>query len=77
MCTDKNRPQGGDGTTSGAQIQTQTQDGNVSALIATVNKLQQEGAGLQKEKAELQRERDELRAKLAVKLATKGIGLFV
>ncbi|XP_076021600.1 CD209 antigen-like protein 2 isoform X1 [Genypterus blacodes] len=62
----KNRPQGGDGATSETQIQKQTQNSNASALIATINKLQQE-------KAELQKERDELLAKLSATKAPQVI----
>lgn len=63
--TDKNKPQGGGEATS--EIQKQIQDVNVSTLIATITKLQQE-------KNLLQKERDELLAKLA---ATNGIQLHI
>ncbi len=61
--TDKNKPQGGAEATPG--VQKQTQDTNVTALISSVNKLQQEKNTLQKEK-------DELLAKLAARMSTKG-----
>ncbi|KAM8767066.1 CD209 antigen-like protein 2 [Acanthopagrus schlegelii] len=57
----KNKPQGGGEETP--EIQKQTQDTNVSALVATISKLQEE-------KKQLQKENDELREKLA-KMATK------
>lgn len=60
---DKNKPQGGGEETP--EIQKQTQDTNVSALVATISKLQEE-------KMQLQKENDELREKLAAKMATKG-----
>ncbi|GLD59491.1 C-type lectin domain family 4 member M-like protein [Lates japonicus] len=52
----KNKPQGGGEVTT--ETQKQTQGANVSALTATIQKLQQE-------KVQLQKERDELLAKLA------------
>lgn len=58
----KNKPQS-DGEAISV-VQKQTQDVNVTALSATINKLQQE-------KNQLQKEKDELLAKLAAKLATK------
>uniref|UniRef100_UPI0037E909DC CD209 antigen-like protein E n=1 Tax=Semicossyphus pulcher TaxID=241346 RepID=UPI0037E909DC len=58
----KNKPQGSGEATSEAQKQTQS--ANVSALIASISKLQQE-------KNQLQKEKDELLAKLAAKSATK------
>ncbi|KAM4540041.1 uncharacterized protein PAE49_020750 [Odontesthes bonariensis] len=56
----KNKPQGSGETT----LQLQKQDANITALIASNNKLQQENAQLLKE-------RDELLAKLATKITTK------
>ncbi|KAK2830784.1 hypothetical protein Q5P01_018715 [Channa striata] len=53
---DKNKTQSGAEVTS--DVQNQTQDANVSALTATVLKLQQE-------KNKLQKEKDELEARLA------------
>lgn len=60
---DKNKSQGGGEETS--DIQKQTQDKNVSALVASISKLQEE-------KKQLQKEKDELQEKLAAKSATKG-----
>ncbi|XP_059205323.1 CD209 antigen-like protein E [Centropristis striata] len=56
----KNKPQSGGEATS----EKQTQDGDVSALTAAINKLQQE-------KSQLQKEKDDLLAKLAAKMTTK------
>lgn len=56
----KNKPQGG----GEASLGKQTQEANVSALTASIAKLQQE-------KQQLQKEKDELQAKLAAKMATK------
>ncbi|XP_044027556.1 CD209 antigen-like protein E [Siniperca chuatsi] len=58
----KNKPQGSGEATS--EIQKQTQDTNVTALTASISKLQQE-------KDQLQKENDELLAKLAAKITTK------
>ncbi|KAG7215543.1 hypothetical protein INR49_014710 [Caranx melampygus] len=52
----KNTPQ----SSVTAEIQKHTQDMNVSALMATINKLQQDKAQIQKEKDELQKAKDEL-----------------
>lgn len=60
---DKNKSQGGGEETS--EIQKQTQDKNVSALVASISKLQEE-------KKQLQKQKDELQEKLAAKSATKG-----
>ncbi|XP_029298336.1 CD209 antigen-like protein E [Cottoperca gobio] len=72
----KNKPQGGGEATS--EMQKQTQDADVTALTASISKLQQEKNQLQKEKDELQKEKDELQkekdellAKLAGQMATK------
>nr|ACY71743.1 C-type lectin domain family 4 member E [Paralichthys olivaceus] len=58
----KNKPQGSGGVAS--ETQKQTQDANVSALIATISALRQE-------KQQLQREKDELLVKLSTKTATR------
>ncbi|XP_073319021.1 uncharacterized protein [Pagrus major] len=58
----KNKPQGGGEETS--EIQKQTQDKNISALVASISKLQEE-------KKQLQKEKDELQEKLAATMATK------
>ncbi|XP_070702831.1 C-type lectin domain family 4 member E-like [Pempheris klunzingeri] len=60
----KNKPQGGDGETT--EIQKQKQDANVSAMVASISKLQQE-------KIQLQKEKDELVAKLAATKAPEVI----
>ncbi|XP_071357031.1 CD209 antigen-like protein C [Trachinotus anak] len=60
----KNKPQAGGEVT--AEIQKQTQNANVSALAAAINKLQQE-------KEQLQKEKDELLAKLAATKAPEVI----
>ncbi|KAM6899536.1 uncharacterized protein FYW49_017614 [Xenentodon cancila] len=57
--TDKNKPQGGGEATSHLQ----KQDANVSALMVSISKLQQENEQLKKE-------REELLAKLAVNMTT-------
>jgi len=62
--TAKNKLQGSGEVT----LELQKQDANNTALIASVNKLQQE-------KKQLQKERDELLAKLATKITTKGTHL--
>ncbi|XP_047461727.1 CD209 antigen-like protein C isoform X2 [Mugil cephalus] len=59
----KNKTPQGSGETA-PEIQKQTQDTNVTALMATITKLQQE-------KKQLQKERDELQNKLAMKTTTK------
>lgn len=64
--TDKNKPEG-DG---GAEVQKQTQGADMSALTASITKLQQE-------KKQLQKEKDELLAKLATKMTTKGRRLHI
>lgn len=61
--TDKSKPQGGGEATSESQVQ--TQNANVSTLMATIDRLQQERKQLQKEKEEL-----------LAKLATKGTQLY-
>ncbi|KAI3358922.1 hypothetical protein L3Q82_015309 [Scortum barcoo] len=58
----KNKPRGDDGTTT--VIQKQTQDANMSALLASIHQLQQE-------KKQLQKEKEELLAKLAATKAPK------
>lgn len=63
MCTDKNKPQGSGEATSEAQKQ--MQEANMTALTASISKLQQE-------KNQLKKEKDELLDKLAAKMATKG-----
>lgn len=66
--TDKNKPQGGGEATS--VIQKQTQDTNVTSLMALISKLQQE-------KNQLQKEKNELLAKQPDTMATKGRLLHV
>ncbi|XP_040909705.1 C-type lectin domain family 4 member E-like [Toxotes jaculatrix] len=58
----KNKPQGGGAVTP--EIQKQTQDVNMSALMSSVRTLQQE-------KTQLQKEMDELQAKLDAMMASK------